>query len=309
MSMVLHFLWDLVAANEQLWSVLGILFGFIFCICFTRWIVKKERRLVLENSETLPLAVNAGAVANVAVAVGGGSTVNAVGENAEQKNTAAENVKPDEVFEEFSSSEGVAAESVCEETAVADGVGAGTVAEKASAERTASAEAASVEVAAESVAEGAVQERAAQKPVKAVSVYSVRTYFPEDSVETKIKKRTRYSQAANIIAAIAAIILGILALNVCTANIGYRNEVKMFSSKQSFLNFVQDGYELESDWNRPLDLSDKDFYSFSVTDGKYTDVTQVVNGKYLYSYYWTDGGNVGEGDNVQFMLPGGIYRI
>ncbi len=51
-SMVLHFLWDLIAANGEAWAVLGIVFGFIFSICFTRWIIKKERRLVFEAELT-----------------------------------------------------------------------------------------------------------------------------------------------------------------------------------------------------------------------------------------------------------------
>lgn len=43
MSMALHFLWDLTLANGYLISFLGVVFGFIYCICFTRWLVKKER--------------------------------------------------------------------------------------------------------------------------------------------------------------------------------------------------------------------------------------------------------------------------
>lgn len=229
MSMVLHFLWDLIAANEQTWSLVGMLFGFIFCICFTRWLVKKERKLILEAPEVLPLTVSA-----------------AVAEN--------------EV-----------AATATEETVVEN-----------------------VEV----------------KPNPAVYVYTVRKEFPEETLEIKIKKWKRYSQAANIIAAVAAIILGIQALNFCAVSYGYGREVKTFmgDQKQQFLDYVQCGYSLTYDWDRPLDKSVpvSEWYAFNVSGGVYTQITQIVDGKYYYSYEWyynwLDSAN-NEGENNADVQP------
>ena len=88
--------------------------------------------------------------------------------------------------------ENLPAVSVAEETAV-----------------TAVAEAESVGVA---VTANAVEESVAEKSVASVPAYKVYKEFPEDTLEIKNKKRARYSQLANIIAVVAAVILGITAL-------------------------------------------------------------------------------------------------
>lgn len=267
MSMVLHFLWDLTLANGQLWSSLGILFGYVFCICFTRWVVKKERKLVFEAPANLPLTANE--------AVGTASAVETI-ETAEPIETveASEAVETTGAVEE-----NLPAVIVAEETAV-----------------TAVAEAESV----------------AEKSVASVPAYKVYKEFPEDTLEIKNKKRTRYSQLANIIAAVAAVILGITALSSCAFDVGYDYERKTFTEyqRQEFINYVQDGYNLEYDWERPLDKSIPagQWYAFSVSDGEYKDITQIVDGKYLYRYGWYEPSadstqNGGEAEK----LPAGWY--
>ena len=267
MSMVLHFLWDLTLANGQLWSSLGILFGYVFCICFTRWVVKKERKLVFEAPANLPLTANE--------AVGTASAVEMI-ETAEPIETvdASETVETMDAVEE-----NLPAVSVAEETAVT------TVASS------------------ESVAE---------KSVASVPAYKVYKEFPEDTLEIKNKKRARYSQLANIIAVVAAVILGITALSSCAFDVGYGYERKTFTEyqRQEFINYVQDGYNLEYDWERPLDKSIPagQWYAFSVSDGEYKDITQIVDGKYLYRYGWYEPSadstqNGGEAEK----LPAGWY--
>lgn len=267
MSMVLHFLWDLTLANGQLWSSLGILFGYVFCICFTRWVVKKERKLVFEAPVNLPLTANE--------IVGTASAVETI-ETAETIETveASETVETTGAVEE-----NLSAVSVAEETAV-----------------TAVAEAESV----------------AEKSVASVPAYKVYKEFPEDTLEIKNKKRARYSQLANIIAVVAAVILGITALSSCAFDVGYGYERKTFTEyqRQEFINYVQDGYNLEYDWERPLDKSIPagQWYAFSVSDGEYKDITQIVDGKYLYRYGWYEPSadstqNGGEAEK----LPAGWY--
>lgn len=267
MSMVLHFLWDLTLANGQLWSSLGILFGYVFCICFTRWVVKKERKLVFEAPANLPFTANE--------TVGTASAVETI-ETAEPIETvdASETVETMDAVEE-----NLPAVSVAEETAVT------TVASS------------------ESVAE---------KSVASVPAYKVYKEFPEDTLEIKNKKRARYSQLANIIAVVAAVILGITALSSCAFDVGYGYERKTFTEyqRQEFINYVQDGYNLEYDWERPLDKSIPagQWYAFSVSDGEYKDITQIVDGKYLYRYGWYEPSadstqNGGEAEK----LPAGWY--
>lgn len=280
MSMVLHFLWDLTLANGQLWSSLGILFGYVFCICFTRWVVKKERRLIFEAPANLPLTANE--------TVGTASAVETI-ETAEPIETveASETVETMDAVEE-----NLPAVSVAEETAV-----------------TAVAEAESVGVA---VTANAVEESVAEKSVASVPAYKVYKEFPEDTLEIKNKKRARYSQLANIIAVVAAVILGITALSSCAFDVGYGYERKTFTEyqRQEFINYVQDGYNLEYDWERPLDKSIPagQWYAFSVSDGEYKDITQIVDGKYLYRYGWNEPSadstqNGGEAEK----LPAGWY--
>lgn len=267
MSMVLHFLWDLTLANGQLWSSLGILFGYVFCICFTRWVVKKERKIVFEAPANLPFTANE--------TVGTASAVEMI-ETAEPIETvdASETVETMDAVEE-----NLPAVSVAEETAVT------TVASS------------------ESVAE---------KSVASVPAYKVYKEFPEDTLEIKNKKRARYSQLANIIAVVAAVILGITALSSCAFDVGYGYERKTFTEyqRQEFINYVQDGYNLEYDWERPLDKSIPagQWYAFSVSDGEYKDITQIVDGKYLYRYGWYEPSadstqNGGEAEK----LPAGWY--
>lgn len=267
MSMVLHFLWDLTLANGQLWSSLGILFGYVFCICFTRWVVKKERKLVFEAPANLPLTANE--------TVGTASAVETI-ETAETIETveASETVETMDAVEE-----NLPAVSVAEETAV------------------------TAVASAESVAE---------KSVASVPAYKVYKEFPEDTLEIKNKKRARYSQLANIIAVVAAVILGITALSSCAFDVGYGYERKTFTEyqRQEFINYVQDGYNLEYDWERPLDKSIPagQWYAFSVSDGEYKDITQIVDGKYLYRYGWYEPSadstqNGGEAEK----LPAGWY--
>lgn len=267
MSMVLHFLWDLTLANGQLWSSLGILFGYVFCICFTRWVVKKERKLVFEAPANLPLTANE--------TVGTASAVETI-ETAEPIETveASETVETMDAVEE-----NLPAVSVAEETAV------------------------TAVASSESVAE---------KSVAPVPAYKVYKEFPEDTLEIKNKKRARYSQLANIIAVVAAVILGITALSSCAFDVGYGYERKTFTEyqRQEFINYVQDGYNLEYDWERPLDKSIPagQWYAFSVSDGEYKDITQIVDGKYLYRYGWYEPSadstqNGGEAEK----LPAGWY--
>ena len=267
MSMVLHFLWDLTLANGQLWSSLGILFGYVFCICFTRWVVKKERKIVFEAPANLPLTANE--------TVGTASAVEMI-ETAEPIETveASETVETTGAVEE-----NLPAVSVAEETAV------------------------TAVASAESVAE---------KSVASVPAYKVYKEFPKDTLEIKNKKRARYSQLANIIAVVAAVILGITALSSCAFDVGYGYERKTFTEyqRQEFINYVQDGYNLEYDWERPLDKSIPagQWYAFSVSDGEYKDITQIVDGKYLYRYGWYEPSadstqNGGEAEK----LPAGWY--
>ena len=267
MSMVLHFLWDLTLANGQLWSSLGILFGYVFCICFTRWVVKKERKIVFEAPANLPFTANE--------TVGTASAVETI-ETAEPIETveASETVETMDAVEE-----NLPAVSVAEETAV------------------------TAVASSESVAE---------KSVASVPAYKVYKEFPEDTLEIKNKKRARYSQLANIIAVVAAVILGITALSSCAFDVGYGYERKTFTEyqRQEFINYVQDGYNLEYDWERPLDKSIPagQWYAFSVSDGEYKDITQIVDGKYLYRYGWYEPSadstqNGGEAEK----LPAGWY--
>lgn len=241
--------------------------GYVFCICFTRWVVKKERKLVFEAPANLPLTANE--------AVGTASAVETI-ETAEPIETveASEAVETTGAVEE-----NLPAVIVAEETAV-----------------TAVAEAESV----------------AEKSVASVPAYKVYKEFPEDTLEIKNKKRTRYSQLANIIAAVAAVILGITALSSCAFDVGYDYERKTFTEyqRQEFINYVQDGYNLEYDWERPLDKSIPagQWYAFSVSDGEYKDITQIVDGKYLYRYGWYEPSadstqNGGEAEK----LPAGWY--
>lgn len=219
-SMVLHFLWDLIAANGEVWAVLGIVFGFIFSICFTRWIIKKERRLVFEAELTAVPTENISAEVLTEAADAEIATSDAV-------NPPATNFAPD------------------------------------------------------------------------IAVYKG---FPEDTAEVKIKKRDRYSNLANIFATIAAVIIGVLGLNVCIANIGYNNEVKTFSSAQvnEFISYVQDGYALSYDWDRPVDKSipASKWASCTITDGKYTQITQIVDDRYYYSYIYNEGGQAVDGEAI-----------
>lgn len=290
MSMVLHFLWDLIAANGQLWSVLGILFGFIFCICFTRWLVKKERRLVLETPQVLPLAVSGTghvAVETSALNTDGGA-VGTVGEEiAVSGVTAVTAVEAVPAVEAVAAAEAVSAVEFVEPFSSAEPV--------------------------PSVKPVATVSAAKQAPAAgAATAYTVYKDFPEETLEVKIKKRERYSQTANIIAAVAAIILGIVALTSCAVSIGYDYERKTFTEyqRQEFLNYVQNGYNLDYDWDRPLDESipKTENYAFSFDGSNYTFITQVVEGKYLYRYDWYEPSAVGtqNGDNAE-QLPEGWY--
>ena len=63
---------------------------------------------------------------------------------------------------------------------------------------------------------------------------------------------------------------------------------------------MQDVYALSYYWERPVDkiIPESKWASCTITDGKYTQITQIVDDRYYYSYIYNEGGQAVDGEAI-----------
>ena len=78
--------------------------------------------------------------------------------------------------------------------------------------------------------------------------------IPEDKMKAKIKYAKRCSHAANLIAAVTAILAGVLFIAWCFAPVGTVYEEERFKTEEEFIEFVQGDKEFIADWDKKFDF-------------------------------------------------------
>ena len=118
-------------------------------------------------------------------------------------------------------------------------------------------------------------------------------FFRSDEQSLK-KNRQYYIHAGHLSLTIAAVMIAFTAIIYCAIPFRETYYTQTFSDKQEFISFMQDGYELSSEFDREYDENLPNSSSTSV-DGVLTSVTQKVEEDgftYYYAYNVVGDGNI-----------------
>lgn len=128
-----------------------------------------------------------------------------------------------------------------------------------------------------------------------------------------LTERVRLTNGANLTFALSVSFLSVIILLLCSLPIGVEYKRVQYSSKQEFIAYIEDGYNLNRDYNRQMQnpkVSSNNFEERKV-EGELTYVIQKekfadYDGLYYYSYYVPSG----DLDTVSVALyRNGIYTV
>lgn len=133
----------------------------------------------------------------------------------------------------------------------------------------------------------------------------------------RMGERMRYTNAANLTFVLSVSFISVIILLLCSLPIGVEYKRVEYASKEEFIAYIEDGYNLSKNFERKMknpDISDNNYEERKV-DGKLTYVIQKeefagFDGTYYYSYYVQGEGltKSGEFDSVSVALSrNGMY--
>lgn len=128
------------------------------------------------------------------------------------------------------------------------------------------------------------------------------------------KDKKYYVHAGHLSLTVAAVLMSFIAIIYCAIPFRETYYTQTFSDSREFISFMQDGYELSSDFDRPYDKSLPDS-SYKFEDGVLTSVTQEVEEDgftYYYTYNVASDGNISlyflTEISVDIVKSTGVYR-
>ena len=129
----------------------------------------------------------------------------------------------------------------------------------------------------------------------------------------KMGELMRFRNAANLTFALTCTLLSVIVLLLCSLPIGMKYSTEVYETQEDFIEFVEGGYNLLADRERPYDPKGKnvevryDPYTGEVTYVVQRDRLAGYDGLYFYGYYID--GNVGELDTISVELETEDSRI
>jgi RsiW-degrading membrane proteinase PrsW (M82 family) len=123
-------------------------------------------------------------------------------------------------------------------------------------------------------------------------------------------ERMKYTNAANLTATLSVTILSVLVILFCTMPIGLTYSTIKFDTVDEFIDYVQCGLELESNWDRPYTRGQRNFEERRI-EGVLTYVVQretVGDYDYYYGYYISSGGYDLDNISVELEIDGTSMR-
>ncbi len=109
---------------------------------------------------------------------------------------------------------------------------------------------------------------------------------PCPETEKAVRVRLKYSHSANLAGVITCCILSLMVCIYCVIPFGYENVRINFPDSQSFVNYMQCGYGLKSDWGRAYDEELSDYAQFVQSDAVKNAVQEVAEGDFTYFYFY-----------------------
>ena len=116
-----------------------------------------------------------------------------------------------------------------------------------------------------------------------------------------VRDRLYYKHAGHLSLAIGAFVMAVISIGCCLDPSLGRYRTYTFSSPQSFVEFMQEGYDLVAPYEREYDPSAGD-YSVTTVDGVITAVTQRVMFEEGGEWYYFNYSVLSIGDGVRYML-------
>ncbi len=127
----------------------------------------------------------------------------------------------------------------------------------------------------------------------------------------KMGELMRFRNAGNLTFSLSCTFLSVIILIVCAMPIGMEYTTEIYSGKEEFISFVENGYNLEADWNRKYD-GKNDNYEERIIEGELTYAIQKVTfsgGAYFYGYYFHDNMPEENPDSIAVELDNESSRI
>lgn len=120
-----------------------------------------------------------------------------------------------------------------------------------------------------------------------------------------LKKSAKLSASANLTAVLCAAAFSVFTLVGCILPVGEKVIDTNIYGKEEFLYFIQNGLELQADWEREFDEETENYTEF-IAGGERRYATQKVDGEYEYFYVYSFTDGVPELENIGVKIENGI---
>lgn len=108
----------------------------------------------------------------------------------------------------------------------------------------------------------------------------------------KMGELMRFRNAGNLTFALTCTFLSVIVLVLCAMPIGLEYTTRSYDTKEDFIAFVQNGYNLKADWTRAYDPNGDDFETIMREDELIyviqRDRSEGYDGEYYYTYYLSE---------------------